>query len=163
MMKQEQSDETSHSYKELEQEKLFLEEINKDLTEHEQISNEVLDSMSHELRTPIVTIKGYTDMLINGNFGDLTTIQKERLDRIKKNIDLLIEAIFELLKKKEKLKNYLTPVATYADLLSQEILGKLSDPQKEKIELIKKQYKRNHVPHVSSKPQISCRGFCCYR
>ena len=105
MMKQEQSDEKSHSYKELEQEKLFLEEINKDLTEHEQISNEVLDSMSHELRTPIVTIKGYTDMLINGNFGDLTTIQKERLDRIKKNIDLLIEAIFELLKKKEKLDN----------------------------------------------------------
>ena len=44
-------------------------------------------------------------MLINGNFGDLTTIQKERLDRIKKNIDLLIDAIFELLKKKEKLNN----------------------------------------------------------
>ncbi len=39
----------------------------------------------------------------------------------------------------EKLKNYLTPIVTYADLLSQEILGKLSDPQKEKIELIKEQ------------------------
>jgi len=39
----------------------------------------------------------------------------------------------------EKLKNYLTPITSYADLLSQEILGKLSDPQKEKIELIKEQ------------------------
>ena len=95
----------SHNLNEVEQEKLILEEINKDLTEHEKISNEVFNSMSHELRTPIVTIKGYTDMLINGNFGDLTTIQKERLDRIKKNIDLLTEVIFELLKKKEKLNN----------------------------------------------------------
>lgn len=96
---------SSHKLNEVEQEKLILEEINKDLTEHEKISNEVFNSMSHELRTPIVTIKGYTDMLINGNFGDLTTEQKEKLDRIKKNIDLLIEAIFQLLKKKEKLNN----------------------------------------------------------
>ena len=93
----------THKINEIEQEKLILEEINDYLTTHEKISNEVFNSMSHELRTPIVTIKGYTDMLINGNFGDLTTIQKEKLDRIKKNVDLLIEAIFELLKKKEKL------------------------------------------------------------
>jgi len=39
----------------------------------------------------------------------------------------------------EKLKNYLTPIVSYADLLSQEILGNLSDPQKEKIKLIKEQ------------------------
>ena len=95
----------SHNLNEVEQENLILEEINKDLTEHKKITNQVFNSMSHELRTPIVTIKGYTDMLINGSFGNLTTIQKERLDRIKKNVDLLTEAIFELLKKKEKLNN----------------------------------------------------------
>lgn len=96
---------SSHKLNEIEQEKLILEEINDYLTTHEKISNEVFISMSHELRTPIVTIKGYTDMLINGTFGDLTTIQKEKLDRIKKNVDLLTDAIFELLKKKEKLNN----------------------------------------------------------
>jgi len=42
----------------------------------------------------------------------------------------------------EKLKNYLTPIVTYADLLSQEKFGKLSDSQKEKIELIKEQTKK---------------------
>ena len=42
----------------------------------------------------------------------------------------------------EKLKNYLTPIGTYADLLSQEKFGKLSDSQKEKIELIKEQTKK---------------------
>lgn len=42
----------------------------------------------------------------------------------------------------EKLKNHLTPIWTYADLLSQEKFGKLSDSQKEKIELIKGQAKK---------------------
>ncbi|KAG2477506.1 MAG: hypothetical protein NPMRTH1_1100005 [Nitrosopumilales archaeon] len=42
----------------------------------------------------------------------------------------------------EKLKNYLTPIGTYADLLSQEKYGKLLEPQKEKIELIKEQIKK---------------------
>lgn len=102
MMKQEQPDEKSHSYKELEQEKLFLEEINKYLTEHEQISNEVLDSMSHELRTPMVTIKAYIEMLLNGKFGELAPEQKEKIERIKKNTDLLVDAIFSLLHAKDK-------------------------------------------------------------
>ena len=42
----------------------------------------------------------------------------------------------------EKLKNYLTPIWTYADLMSHEKFGKLSDSQKEKIELIKEQTKK---------------------
>ena len=79
-----------------------LEYINKYLTEHEKIINEVFDSMSHELRTPIVTIKGYTDMLYKGNFGDTTPEQKEKLKRIKQNVDLLIGAIFKMLEKKKK-------------------------------------------------------------
>ncbi len=81
-----------------------LQQINKYLAEHEKISKEVFDSMSHELRTPIVTIKAYTDMLYKGNFGDITPEQKEKLERIKKNIDLLIVAIFKMLEKSKKLQ-----------------------------------------------------------
>jgi len=61
----------AHLMKELEQEKLFLEEINQYLSENENISNEVFDSMSHELRTPAVSIKAYTDMLLQGQFGSI--------------------------------------------------------------------------------------------
>ncbi len=56
-----------------------LEQINKYLTKHKKVSKEIFDSMSHELRTPIVTIKGYTDMLYKGNFGDITPEQKVKL------------------------------------------------------------------------------------
>ncbi len=42
----------------------------------------------------------------------------------------------------EKLKNHLTPILVYADLLIQGMSGKLSDSQKDKIELIKEQTKK---------------------
>jgi len=88
--------------KELEQEKLFLEEVNQYLSENENISNEVFDSMSHELRTPVVSIKAYTDMLLGGQFGKLTKTQKEKLEKIKTNTDLLIGVIFQMLEKSKK-------------------------------------------------------------
>ena len=92
----------AHVLKELEQEKLFLEEINQYLSENESISNDVFDSMSHELRTPTVTIKSYTDMLLEGKFGNLTKTQKEKLEKIKTNTDLLIGIIFQMLEKSKK-------------------------------------------------------------
>ena len=91
--------------KEMEQEKLFLEEINQYLSENESISNDVFDSMSHELRTPAVSIKAYTDMLIGGQFGKLTKTQKEKLEKIKTNTDLLIEVIFQMLEQSKKRVN----------------------------------------------------------
>jgi len=94
----------SPALRELEQEKLLLEEINRYLTENESVSNEILDSMSHELRTPMVTIKGYSDMLIKGKFGNLTQEQQEKLEKIKENTDLLMDAVFKMLEKSKKRK-----------------------------------------------------------
>jgi len=92
----------AYELKELEQEKLFLEEMNQYLSENESISNDVFDSMSHELRTPTVTIKSYIDMLLEGKFGNLTKVQHEKLERIKANTDLLIGVIFQMLEKGKK-------------------------------------------------------------
>ena len=92
----------AYELKELEQEKLFLEEMNQYLSENENISNEVFDSMRHELRTPMVTIKGYSDMLIEGKFGKLTPEQQEKLEKIKVNTNLLMDAVFKMLEKSKK-------------------------------------------------------------
>ena len=88
--------------KEMEQEKLFLEEMNQYLSENESISNDVFDSMSHELRTPTVTIKAYIDMILEGKFGKLTKAQHEKLEKIKTNTDLLIGVILQMLEKSKK-------------------------------------------------------------
>ncbi len=93
---------TDLELRELEQASSLLEEINEYLEKNETISKEIFDNFSHELRTPTVTIKAYTDMLLQGKFGELTTEQKERLQRINDNTDLLIKVIFMMLEKIQK-------------------------------------------------------------
>jgi len=89
----------SHQIKEIEQEKLMLEEYLEILSNKDSISQEIFDSMSHELRTPIVSIKTYTDMLLEGHFGKLDKIQQEKLNYIKTNTNLLLDIVFKMLEK----------------------------------------------------------------
>jgi len=88
--------------RELEQEKIILKELYDYLSANEKFSEKIFDAMSHELRTPTVTIKAYAEMLLDGKFGDLTPEQKEKLERIKENTDMLILAILKLLDEKNK-------------------------------------------------------------
>jgi len=90
---------TRRKYVEMEQEKMFLEEITKHLEKKENISDEIFDSFSHELRTPIVTIKSYIDMLLREKFGKLTPEQKIKLIHVSDNTDLLIDVIMKMLEK----------------------------------------------------------------
>jgi signal transduction histidine kinase len=64
----------------------------KDITEAIlQAREEFLATMSHELRTPLSVVMGYTDLLKDGEFGDLTEQQFTILKRVKKNAgDLLV-------------------------------------------------------------------------
>jgi len=93
-----------NTLKEMEQERIFLEKINEHLEKNENISKQVFDSFSHELRTPIVTIKTYTDMILDGAFGDLTPMQKEKLLRVKENTELLVDTIMKMLEKIQERK-----------------------------------------------------------
>ena len=96
------SDKIDHELREVKQEKIILEEITQHLEQNKTITDEILNSLSHELRTPIVAVKAYTDMLLQNKFGELTPEQKQRLEIIRKNTDLLVKAVFDLLEKSQK-------------------------------------------------------------
>ena len=49
--------------------------------------------MSHELRTPLNSIIGYTDLVLNRTYGDLTDTQADRLEKVRRNGHLLLELI----------------------------------------------------------------------
>ncbi len=70
----------------------------KDITEATvRAREEFLATMSHELRTPLSVVLGYTDLLKDGEFGDLTEQQFAILKRVKRNAGDLLMLIDALL------------------------------------------------------------------
>ena len=65
--------------------------------EVDRMKSEFVSLVSHELRTPLTSIKGYVDLLLDGDAGELTEEQQEYLSIIKNNADRLIALINDLL------------------------------------------------------------------
>src|SRR5215472_9717505 len=65
--------------------------------EAERIKDEFVSLVSHELRTPLTSIKGYVDLLIDGDAGEVTEEQKEFLEIVKNNSDRLVMLVNDLL------------------------------------------------------------------
>ena len=63
------------------------------------VKSDLLATVSHELRTPVNLIMGYTELLLNENFGRLAPQQTEPLQRVEKsarNLRDLIGAVFDV-------------------------------------------------------------------
>jgi len=71
-----------------------------DITHEREIAdmkNEFVSTVSHELRTPLTSIKGYVDLILDGDAGEINEIQREFLGIVKENSDRLVELINEML------------------------------------------------------------------
>jgi signal transduction histidine kinase len=53
--------------------------------------------MSHELRTPLNSIIGYTQLILNGTYGDLNETQEDRLQKVIRNGNNLLSLINDVL------------------------------------------------------------------
>jgi signal transduction histidine kinase/DNA-binding response OmpR family regulator len=65
--------------------------------ELDRMKTEFVSQVSHELRTPLTAIKGFTEMLLDGDAGDVNEEQQEYLDIVKSNVDRLVALINDLL------------------------------------------------------------------
>lgn len=61
------------------------------------MKDDFVSLVSHELRTPLTSIKGYVDLLIDGDAGEVTEEQKEFLDIVKSNSNRLVLLVNDLL------------------------------------------------------------------
>ena len=74
-----------------------LQHKNAELIEADQVKNRFLAKMSHELRTPLNSIIGYTDLILDGLYGDLTAQQQDRLQKVIRNGRNLLNLINDIL------------------------------------------------------------------
>ncbi len=77
----------------LEKERLVVDRL-RDL---DAAKDEFVSTVSHELRTPVTSIVGYTEMLIDGGFGQVDEPQRPALDAINRNGERLITLANNLL------------------------------------------------------------------
>lgn len=61
------------------------------------MKNEFVSMVSHELRTPLTSIKGYVDLIVDGDAGEINEIQREFLGIVQENSDRLVSLINDIL------------------------------------------------------------------
>jgi signal transduction histidine kinase len=81
----------------LEQTNLKLEDANDRLQSLDKLKTEFLSLASHQLRSPLTAVKGYTSMLLEGDFGQVTEQQKGAIDRVYQAVNHLTHVVEDLL------------------------------------------------------------------
>ncbi|MER3544078.1 MAG: hypothetical protein C4311_05590 [Chloroflexota bacterium] len=74
-----------------------LAEANERLREADRVKTQFLANMSHELRTPMNSIIGYSELMLEETYGELTARQRDRLQTILRNARNLLDLINDLL------------------------------------------------------------------
>jgi signal transduction histidine kinase len=77
----------------------YLKKENVELQNFQTQKSQYLKKIPHEIRTPIGVIKGYSDFLLRGEFGELRETQKDPIRRIYKNAESLLHLMNEIQKK----------------------------------------------------------------
>ena len=70
---------------------------NERLRELDRLKDEFIALVSHELRTPLTSIRGYTELLLDGEAGDLTDEQRRFLSVVERNSHRLLHLVGDLL------------------------------------------------------------------
>ena len=74
-----------------------LEHTNEKLRVLDQQKTQFVSLASHQLRAPLTAIKGYLSMILEGDYGEITTEQKEMVERVEKSADNLVTIVGDFL------------------------------------------------------------------
>ena len=99
-----------------------IERAHRERVRLDEMKSQLLANVAHELQTPLVSIRGYTEMILRGRLGPVTDEQRKGLDLSLRNVDRLIGMIDGLLEfaRMEREVGEMRPTAfRFADLLEE--------------------------------------------
>jgi len=76
---------------------LLLADQNGALRELDRLKDDFVVSVSHELRVPLTSIGGYVDLLVEGEGGEVTDVQRQHLGVVSRNTVRLLGLVDDLL------------------------------------------------------------------
>jgi PAS domain S-box-containing protein len=90
---------TERKRAEAERERLLVleREQNERLRELDRLKDEFVALVSHELRTPLTSIRGYLELVLDGEAGDVTDEQRQFRGVVERNADRLLALVGDLL------------------------------------------------------------------
>ncbi len=74
-----------------------LSKANEELKSLDRMKDEFLSNVSHEFKTPLTSIKGYSQLILDGTLGDINGQQKKAMDTVIRNSDRLRRLVDSLL------------------------------------------------------------------
>ena len=84
-------------FEELEERAEELAEAYEELKESDRLKDELVQNVSHELRTPLTFVKGYVDLLLDGEMGLMNTSQQEALQIVATKTDEITRLIADIM------------------------------------------------------------------
>lgn len=87
----------AYSNEELDKSSHDLQEANDRLKKMDEIKSHFISAASHELRTPLTSVKGYVDVILEGEAGPVNGQQQEFLGYVKESTERLHRLLNELL------------------------------------------------------------------
>lgn len=74
-----------------------LSKANEELKSLDRMKDEFLSNVSHEFKTPLTSIRGYSQLVLDGTLGDINDQQKKAMDTVIRNSDRLRRLVDSLL------------------------------------------------------------------
>ncbi len=74
-----------------------LSKANEELKSLDRMKDEFLSNVSHEFKTPLTSIRGYSQLVLDGTLGDINGQQKKAMDTVIRNSDRLRRLVDSLL------------------------------------------------------------------
>lgn len=74
-----------------------LSKANEELKSLDRMKDEFLSNVSHEFKTPLTSIRGYSQLILDGTLGDINDQQKKAMDTVIRNSDRLRRLVDSLL------------------------------------------------------------------
>ncbi|MHC1609254.1 MAG: sensor histidine kinase [Candidatus Methanofastidiosia archaeon] len=91
------NDELLALFDDLKNEKAKIDIMLEELKSVDKIKSDLVSTVSHELRTPLTSIKGYIDIILDEDAGEINETQRDFLEIVKRNTDRLASLINEFL------------------------------------------------------------------